>query len=615
MREELLAYYERELTYLRHMGAEFAQKYPKVAGRLLLEPDRCEDPHVERLLEAFAFLAARIHLRIDDDFPEITSSLLGILYPHYIRPLPSMSVVQFHADPEQGKRSTGLTVPRGATMYSREVDGVPCKFRTSYETTLWPLAVAEAQWRTPDRLTPPVKAPDAVAAIRLLIKCDPDVSFDKLDLQSLRFYLSGEPNLVHAVYELLCNNCTQILLRDPSPKGRKEAISLSPGMLRPVGFSEDEALLPFPRRSFSGYRLLQEYFTFPEKFFFLELGGLDALRAGRFGDVAEIVFLISRFERNERTEMLESGIAPQTFRLGCSPIVNLFAQTAEPILLDQTRYEYPVVPDVRRQYAMEIFSVDDVVGTDPRSREVVQFQPFYTFRHTNGSVKSERQAYWHSDRRTTGIRDDERTDVYLSLVDTTGRPVHPDADTVTVRCTCTNFTLPSRLPFGNEQGDFELEGVSAIRRIVVLRKPTATLRPPSGKGAFWRLISHLSLNHLSLVEEGKDSLQQILTLYNFSESTYLRNQIAGIRGVKSSPHYARLITENGIAAARGTRVDMQLDEEQFVGGGVYLFSSVIERFLGTYVSMNSYSQLTVSTLQRREVLREWPPRAGQQILM
>jgi type VI secretion system protein ImpG len=264
---------------------------------------------------------------------------------------------------------------------------------------------------------------------------------------------------------------------------------------------------------------------------------------------------------------------------------------------------------------MEIFSIDEVVGTDPRSRETVQFQPFYTFRHSNGSGKSAQQAYWNADRRTTGIRDDGRTDLYVTLVDTTGRPIHPDADTVTVRCTCTNFTLPSRLPFGNEQGDFELEGVSAIRRIVVLRKPTATLRPPSGKGAFWRLISHLSLNHLSLVEEGKEALQQILALYNFSESAYLRNQIAGIKSVNSAPHYARLITENGIAAARGTHVDMELDEEQFVGGGVYLFASVIERFLGTYVSMNSYTQLTVNTLQRREVLREWPPRAGQQILM
>ncbi|MGB9105336.1 MAG: type VI secretion system baseplate subunit TssF [Terriglobales bacterium] len=615
MRGDLLAYYERELSCLRQMGAEFAQKYPKIASRLMLEPDRCEDPHVERLLEAFAFLAARVHVRVDDDFPEITSALFGILYPHYIRPLPSMSVVQFHADPEQGKLSTGLNVPRGSMLYSREVEGVPCRFRTCFDTTLWPVTIAEANWLTPDRLTPAVKASDAVAAIRLVLRCEPDVSFGKLNMRSLRFYLNGEPNVVHALHELLCNNCKQILLRDPAQRVRREAIAVSPAMLRPGGFKENEALIPYPRRSFAGYRLLQEYFTFPEKFFFFDLNGLEALPAAGFGDTAEIVFLLSRFERGERAQMLELGVTNQTFRLGCTPIVNLFAQTAEPILLDQTKYEYPIVPDVRRQYAMEIFSVDDVEGTNPRTREVLKYQPFYTFHHTHGADKDHPQAFWQSTRRGAGIREDERTDVYLTLVDRTGRSIHPEADTVTVHCTCTNYTLPSRLPFGSEEGDFELEGVSAIRRIVVLRKPTPTLRPPSGKDAFWRLISHLSLNYLSLVDEGKEALQQILNLYNFSDSVHLQNQITGIRDLKSSRHFAPIVTENGVTSARGTRVEMQLDEEQFVGGGVYLFASVIEQFLGSYVSMNSFSQLAVSTLQRREVLREWQPRAGQAILM
>ena len=526
-----------------------------------------------------------------------------------------MSVVQLHADPEQGKLSTGLNVPRGSMLYSREVEGVPCKFRTCYDTTLWPVTVAEANWRTPDRLTPAVKASDAIAAIRFVLRCAPDVSFGKLDMRSLRLYLTGELNVVNALYELLCNNCKQILLRDPSMRARKEPIALNPGMLRPVGFAENEGLLPYPRRSFVGYRLLQEYFTFPDKFFFFDLNGLDILRAAGFGDAVEIVFLLSRFERAERAQMLELGVTNQTFRLGCTPIINLFAQTAEPILLDQTKYEYPIVPDVRRQYAMEIFSVDEVVGTNPRTREVVEYKPFYAFHHRHGAEKDRAQAFWQSTRRSAGIREDERTDVYLALVDRTGRPIDPEADTITLRCTCTNFTLPSRLPFGSEEGDFELEGVSAIRRIVVLRKPTPTLRPPSGKGALWRLISHLSLNYLSLVDEGKEALQQILNLYNFSDSIHLQNQIAGIHTVKSSRHYARMITENGVTSARGARVEMQLDEEQFVGGGVYLFASVLEHFLGSYVSLNSFSQLAATTMQRREVLREWPPRAGQVILM
>src|SRR3954464_3103288 len=192
MRAELLTYYEGELRFLRQMGAEFAQKYPKIASRLLLEPDRCEDPHVERMIEAFAFLAARVHLKIDDEFPEITSALMGTLYPHFLRPLPSMSVAELQLEPEQGKLSTGFLVPRGSTLSSRAVHGSPCKFRTTYDTTLWPLSVVEAQWRTPDSIQPAMRVPDAVGVIRVVLQCMPDVSFNKLEISKLRLHLDGD---------------------------------------------------------------------------------------------------------------------------------------------------------------------------------------------------------------------------------------------------------------------------------------------------------------------------------------------------------------------------------------------------------------------------------------
>ena len=215
MRNELREYYESELTFLRQVGAEFADKYPKIASRLLLESDRCEDPHVERMLEAFALLAARVHLRIDDDFPQITEALLNILYPHYLRPVPSMTVAQFHTDPEGGKLTSALKIPKGTVLYSRPVEGVPCKFRTSYDATIWPFKVSEAQWMTPDRVRPALRASEA-AVLRVELECFPDVSFEKLEFETLSFYLNGEGSVVHALYELLCRNCGRILLRDPS---------------------------------------------------------------------------------------------------------------------------------------------------------------------------------------------------------------------------------------------------------------------------------------------------------------------------------------------------------------------------------------------------------------
>jgi type VI secretion system protein ImpG len=611
LRDELLDYYERELTFLRQMGAEFAEKYPKIASRLLLEADRCEDPHVERMIEAFAFLAGRVHLKIDDEFPEITESLLGILYPHYIRPIPPMSIVEFHLDPEQGKLTTGFKVPRGSLLYSRPVDGVPCRFRTCYETTLWPVRVVEAQWRTPDRLQPAIKAADAVAALRVELRCLPDVSFDKLAMKALRFYLNGEANLVHALYELLSNNCVQILVRDPSRPQR--TVQLPPSGIRPCGFSEEESMLPYSRRSFVGYRLLQEYFAFPEKFFFLELGGLEPLATAGFQDRVEIVFLISGFERADRQQMLEGGISAKTLRPDCTPIINLFNHTAEPIMIDQLRHEYPVVPDVRRRHAYEIFSIESVVSANPQTQQITDFEPFYSYRHA--TLRDKKQTFWHAMRRPSARRGDEGTEVSLALVDLSGRPAHANVETLTVRCLCTSRDLPARLPFGSETGDFELEGMPSIKRVLTLKKPTPTLRAPVGKGALWRLISQLSLNYLSLVSDGKHALQEILRLYNFTDSTYFEKQIQGISELNSRKHFARVISENGIAFIRGTEVDMLIDEEQFVGGGVYLFASVLEHFLGLYVSMNSFSQLVARTAQRKEVLRKWPPRAGEAILL
>ena len=613
MRDELLLYYERELNFLRQMGAEFAAKYPKVASRLVLEPDKCEDPHVERMLEAFAFLAARVHLKIDDEFPEITESLLSILYPHYLRPIPSMSIAEFHVDSDQVTPDTGLKLESGSVLNSRPVQGMPCKFRTCYDVTFWPVEVAEAQWTTPDRLQPAIKFQDAAGAVRIDLRSQGAVPFSKMSLDSLRFYLSGESNLTYTLYELLANNCVQIIVRDPTPRSKVQPVYLPGESLVPVGFAEDEGMLPYPRRSFVGYRLLQEYFCFPQKFFFVDLKGLEQVCQAGFGGRAEVILLISQFERSDRRQALELGVTAKTFRLGCAPIVNLFSKTAEPILLEHTRYENQVIPDVSRRKGMEVFEITEVSSANPQTQEVLKFEPLYSYRH--GMETSRVPAFWRAARRPSGYRDDEGTEVFLSMVDLSSRPVRPNVDTLMVKTICSNRDLPARLPFGNDAGDFELEGALPLKRIVALMKPTDALRPPLAKDSQWRLISQLSLNYLSLVEDGREALQEILRLYNFTGSTYSEKHIAGLVSVASRRHFARVISEDGMAFARGTQVDMEFDEEQFVGAGVYLFASVLECFLGLYVSMNSFSQLRARTRQRKEVLNLWPPRAGRKILL
>jgi type VI secretion system protein ImpG len=612
MRDDLLLYYERELDYLRKLGVQFAEKHPKVASRLALEPAKCEDPHVERLLEAFAFLTARVHLKLDDEFPEITEALLSVVYPQLVRPIPSMSIVEFQLDPDKGKLTSGVAIPRHTPLYSRPIGGVPCTFRTCYETKLWPVSVEAAELSAPSRLKPAVKSSDSALAIRMELRCTRDLTFAALRPPALRFYLDGESGLVNTVYELLFSRLNRILIRDLSPNSRRSPITLPATALRPVGFDRDDSMVPYPASSFAGHRLLMEYFAFPEKFLFVELGELLTVADAGFGEAIEVIFLLSDAEGNGRIQRLELELAGKNFRLGCSPIANLFPQVAEPIQLNHRKAEYPLVPDVRRPYAVEVFSIDEVAAINTTNQTATVCEAFYSLRHAERG--RERNCFWLGRRRPSSRPHDEGTDIFLSLVDLSMQTADPGATLLSVRTTCTNRDLPSRLPFGNQDSDFEMEGPVALKRIVALRKPTAAIRPPVGKGALWRLISHLSLNYLSLVDEGRDALKEILRLYDVGRTSWAQNVIESILEVRTRPHFARLISEQGISLVRGLRVEMELDEERFAGAGAFLFGVVLEHFLGMAVSLNSFTQLSITTPQRREELHTWEPRSGRRIL-
>jgi len=620
MREELLGYYERELSFLRQLGAEFAQKYPKIAGRLLLEPERCEDPHVERLIEAAAFLASRVHLKIDDEFPELTESLLNVLYPNFLAPIPSLSIIQFQLDAQQSNLRMGHTIPRGSIVRSEPVDGSPCRFQTCYPVTIWPIEVAEARFELP---TPGVAAvAGAKSVLRIGLRTLGGVPTSELKekgtgeseprpIEFLRFSLQGDGKVVYALYELLMNDVLRVELRPAGNAGAGGPVQLPPGALRAVGFEREDSVLPYSDRSFLGYRLLQEYFAFPEKYLFFDVAGLSRLVTGSFGQQFDVAITLGREFSSER------AVTAQSFRLYCTPIVNLFSHIAEPIRVTHLQSEYRVIPEVGRQGAMEVYSVDEVSATRPDLEKPILYEPFYSIRHA--AALEEAKTFWHASRRPSERKDDDGTEVYLTLVDLGFRPSVPDVEALTVRATCSNRDLPGRLPFGSSTrgADFELEGAGVFTAIRCLRKPTASLRTPLRRGTQWRLISHLSLNYLSLVEGSggsPEALQEILKLYDFANSSATRQQIAGIRHLNAR----RVLRPVGSAAdgfVRGIEVSAQFDETQFIGSGVYLFAAVLERFLALYASVNSFSQLVASTQQREATLKRWPPRAGEQIVL
>ena len=630
MRDELLGYYERELIFLRRMGAEFARKYPKIAARLLLEEEKIEDPHVERMIEAFAFLAGRISLKLDDELPEITESFLNVLYPHYLAPIPSMAIAQFLYGTPNDKLTSVQILERGAQLNSRPIDGTPCRFRTAFDVQLLPMELQSAALESSAPKNSQGKYADS--HIRLSFRCYGDSPLAEIKigetgepLEFLRFYLNGDPQLVFPLYEIIFNHATHVEFRaKETPLGGKTMRTLTniqlkipdpiiipaADAIRQVGFAETEAMLPYTKRSFAGYRLLTEYFAFPQKFLFFDILGVDRAIAKKFPGYFDILIHLKD---------VTPPIAPVTedsFRISCSPIINLFSRTADPIYLSQRKYEYHVIPDVHRQTTTEVYSVDEVFTTDPRTDVTREFTPFYSLRHAYGEQME--KTFWYGVRRQSQRPEDDGTEVFLSMVDMNFNPRVPAAEVITVKTTCTNRDLAAKLPFGGKSDDFEVEGTALLSRVRCLTKPTETVRPPQRRAVQWRLISHLNLNYLSLLESERgtpEALQEILHLYNFNDSTVTRQQILGITGIESRKVVRRIGGHIGAGFVRGLETTLTFDEENFVGSGMFLFACVLERFLALYASLNSFNQTVVRSEQREEDIKHFVPRAGEQVLL
>jgi type VI secretion system protein ImpG len=470
--------------------------------------------------------------------------------------------------------------------------------------TLWPITLTAVKVQPAERALSGGK-PSAV--LKLELHSQGGLTFKDLQVDQLRFYLNGEAPVAYALYELLLNHTYEVRCRAAGGRPGEKPVVLKPGCLRPVGFGMDEGLLPYPSHALLGYRLLQEYFTFPQKFLFVELGGLQTVAKSATSDKLEIEIILDQPPRPDYMPTTEN------FRLGCAPVVNLFTQGAEPIRLDQTQHEYRVIPEVRRPLANEIYSIDAMSLVSGDKETVRPVQPIYSLKHAR--VDRDQSAFWSQTRRPSDRKGDAGTEVYVSLVDLEMDPTVPAGDTLMISTTCTNRGLPGRLAVDDPRGDFELEKAAPVARIRALVKPTQPLQPPLGGETQWRLISHLSLNYLSLTEGSPRALQELLRLYDFSDSSVVHQQIEGITSVSSRRVTRRPASMGWSGFCRGMEVTLEFDENKYVGSSVYLFASVLEKFFGLYASLNSFTQLVARTQQRERPLKQWPPRAGEQILI
>jgi type VI secretion system protein ImpG len=629
MDARMLRYYNQELAYMREMGAEFAAAFPKIAARLALDATEVADPYVERLLEGFSFLSARVRLKLDAEFPRFTQHLLECVYPHYLAPTPSMAIVQFTPAMTEGSLAAGFAIPRGTLLRGQIPRGevTAAQFRTAHELTLWPIEIAEARYVpfAPDLplnslgLTEPVQA-----VLRLKLRAATPHVFQQIAMDRLNLFLAAGDEVALKLYELILGSGLGVLVAPPArPLPWFEWLGRS--AIQPVGFDRDQALIPYTTRSFSGYRLLHEYFAFPERFRFVELTGLKKALARHTGEELELAIPLAR------TDGTLGGLVDKTaFALHCTPAVNLFSRRADRIHVTDQQAEHHVVVDRTKPMDFEVYTVEHVVGHTEGLEVEQEFRPFYASVDADGdhsthgyfTMRREPRALSERQRRDGARTSYVGSEVSLSLVDAREAPYSGAVKQLGVDVLVTNRDLPLLMPVGSDR-DFSLAISAPVEGIRCLRGPSRP-RPAVLDGEIpWRLTSHLSLNYLTVSdldeEKGAAALREFLELYADLVDADMpdavsRRQAQGVRRVSVTPRTRRMPAPGPIVFGRGLEIRMTVDETSFAGASAFLLGTVLEQVFARLASMNTFTELVLVSERRGEIKR-WPPRMAARQLV
>jgi type VI secretion system protein ImpG len=604
--DELFAKYEHELVILRSLCREYAERYPKVAAQLQMGGDTCDDPHVERLIQAVALLCARVTRRLDDSYPQFTEALLNLLFPHYLRPFPSCAIAQFC-----GASGNATPIERGTQLESVHMDGVPCTFSTAYALKPSGARLTSASYASTIDAPAATRLPDDAASCITLVfsSSTPDAPLCAGQASVTRFYLDADPSFCALLRDTLFMRTTGSYL----DRGEDDPWQRLPTLpIRQVGYADDEALLPNDARSHAASRLLAEYFAFPEKFNFIDVD-LPALLAYLPAGATHLTLhlAITGIRADSVQARMLCGLSNAHLLQDCTPVVNLFAQPGVPIAFNQLTADYTLLAHGSRPQAFEIYSVDQVHMLQQLGRKMkaVAFRPFYSLRHGEGGG-SDGGRYWlmrHDETLAICSPGHEKS---LALVDAGASPFAIKPTTLSVKLTCTNRDLPCAMRVGAAGGDLFVRGVAGGRTIRLLRRPTRPARLLNSPDTHWRLISHLALNHQSLMQDGAAGLREMLTLYDLAQSPVSRRQIDGIIAIDQEETTAWLRHKRGASLVHGMEIRLTLDEAAYTGAGLHLFTHVLDQFLGRYVHLNSFIELVVlSHLSGKELFR-CKPRTG-----
>ena len=621
MDPRLLDYYNRELVYMREMAGEFAAAHPKIARRLGMHGVEVDDPYVERLIESFSFLSARMQIKLDAEFPRFTQRLLEVLHPNYLSPTPSMAVAQLHPSTREGDFTRGFAVPRGTAFHAGVPAGeeTPCEFRSSQDVTLWPIEIVEARLTgaPPDipgieRHVPPHV--QVAGALRLRLRMVGEGGFAKLDgLDRLPIYLRGNAQVASHLFELLHTSAVATFTGAPGRLTQRPHV-VTDGALVHEGLQPDQGLLPLDWNTFHGHNLLHEYFACPERFHFFTLARLAPGLSRIEGREAEIVVLLTR-PPGALGGLVDAG----QFALFCTPIVNLFERRTDRIELDARQPEFHLVPDRSRPLDFEVYAVRHIAGQQAQTTAAMDFRPLY---HTLNEDEGNHGRYFSVRREPRLASDTSRrygtrtpyvgTEVFLSLVDQNEAPYAERIRYLSVTALLTNRDLPCLVP-RDGRSDLAVADSIPVTGVGLIRAPSAPKSPFAQRETAWRLIRQLGFNHLPLADlphrAGAQALRDMLRLFVSSDSDAQLRQIESLVGSRTEPVTRRLPGAGPLIYGRGVQCTLSVDEEGFSGTSPYLFGLVLEHYLARHVSINVFTQTVLESMQRGTVAR-WPVRMG-----
>jgi len=617
MDARFLDYYNRELAYLLEQGSEFASLFPKVAGHLGMQSGQVADPYVERLLEGFAFLSARIHLKMDAEFPRFSQRLLEVVFPNYLSPTPAMAIVQIPLNREGSARNDiAAYLPRGTVLNSGVVPGTTtyCTFVTAHDMEAWPIEIQDASAGLPGGDLWHVRrqrGKEAQGEIRIRLKYRVPMSRERVHPKRLVFFLSASDALATQIYEALVGHCIGVTVSSPTGK---ETTFLPSTALRAEGFDTDQALLPTDPRVFQGYRLLHEYFAFPQRFLFFSINGLQEAFCRLTEDTFDMTVLLDRDVGD-----LASTVHRGCFELDCVPVINVFKHHGDRLMLSHAKTEHHIVPDRARPLDYEVYRVDSVDGFDRGNNPITHFAPFYRFVATDNSGC---EAFFTTRRETRRLSDSSQSsgarssysgsEVFLSLVDAHEAPWSQQIDQVSISMLLTNRDLPLLIPTNNAR-DLSVVTDMPMSWGRILRGPSRPRSSVAERELTWRLISHLSLNYLAMRDmdpkSGAVAMREILGLYGLLADPAVARHSESIISVTSSSVTRRLPVSGPLVFGRGVGVDVTVDEVLFAGSSPYLFGCVLEQFLARHVSMNMFCELSLHSATRG-LIASWPARFG-----